>query len=194
MFLKVQNKLKRIIDKIYTYIICKSFMNFGKNSVICFPCKIDNPSNILIGDNVTICKNVWLNAGVKKRDDNQPSLNIKDGSYISSYTHINAFSDVTIERNVLIGEGVYFGDTIHSTDNYNLPIIKQEYIFQGKIIIGEGSHLCRNSTISSECIVGKNVIICPGSFVVQKEIPSYSMAIGNPASLIEDYNKKNDKS
>ena len=99
-----------------------------------------------------------------------------------------------IEKNVLIGEGVYFGDTIHATDNYNLPIIKQEYIFQGKVIIGEGSHLCRYSTISSECVVGKNVIICPNSFVVQKEIPSYSMAIGNPASLIEDYNKKNDKS
>lgn len=194
MFLRIQNKISRLIDKIYTFLIKNNFNKFGKNSIICFPCKIDNPSNISIGDNVVICKNVWLNAGVKKREDNQSTLNIKDGSHISSHTHINAFLEVTIEKNVLIGEGVYFGDTIHATDNYNLPIIKQEYIFQGKVIIGEGSHLCRYSTISSECVVGKNVIICPNSFVVQKEIPSYSMAIGNPASLIEDYNKKNDKS
>ena len=26
--------------------------------------------------------------------------------------------------------------------------------------------------------------------IVQREIPDYSMLIGNPASLIEDYNKK----
>ena len=38
--------------------------------------------------------------------------------------------------------------------------------------------------------LGKNCVICPNSFVVQREIPDYSMLIGNPASLIEDYNKK----
>lgn len=193
MIIKFQNKLSRIIDIIYTFLLRKNFNKIGKNSLICFPCKIDNPANISIGDNVTVCKNVWLNAGVNKKDNTEPSLKIKDGCYISSYSHINAFEDVTLEKDVLVGEGVYFGDTIHSTEDYQKPIIQQEYKFQGKVVIGEGSHLCRNSTISSNCIIGKNCIICPSSFVIQKNIPDYSMLIGNPASLIEDYNKKNEK-
>lgn len=193
MFLKIQKKLINLIDKIYTALIKKKFFKFGKNSIICFPCKIESRENISIGENVLICKNVWLNAGIKKINNNNPTLIIKDGCHISSYTHINAFEDVTIEKNVLVGEGVYFGDTIHSTEDYNIPIIQQKYKFQGKVIIGEGSHLCRYSTISSNCIVGKNSIICPNAFVVQNEIPDYSMSIGNPAILIEDYNKKNDK-
>ena len=189
MFFKIQHILLRLIDKLYTLIIKKKFYKFGNNSLISFPCKISSPENIFIGNNVIIGRNVWLNAGNKK--NNKATLKIDDGCYISSYTHINAFKDVTVEKNVLVGEGVYFGDTIHSTEDYKVPIIKQNYKFVGKVVIGEGSHLLRYSTISSNCLIGKNCVICPNSFVVHREIPDYSMLIGNPASLIEDYNKKN---
>lgn len=189
IFLKILNKLDRIIDQIYTFFIKKNFREFGKNSLISFKCRFDFPENITIGSNVTICKNVWLNAGVVSRDDKLPTLVIGDGSYISSYSHINAFKEVIIEKNVLIGESVYLGDTIHSTEDYKTPIIKQEYIFKGKVIIGSGTHICRNSTISAECIVGKNCLISPNTFVIHKTIPDHTLAIGNPSTLIEDYNK-----
>ena len=144
IFFKIINKVERILDKIYTFFIKKSFKNFGKNSIISFKCKISYPQNISIGSNVTICKDVWLNAGIKSRDDNLPTLSIGDGCYISSYSHINAFQAVIIEKDVLIGESVYLGDTIHSTEDYDVPIINQKYVFKGKVIVGTGTHICRN--------------------------------------------------
>lgn len=188
MFLKIFKKIENLIDKIYTLLIKKDFKSFGTNSIVSFNCKIDNPESIVIGNDVIIKKNVWLNAGT----GDQTSLIIDDGSYISSYCHINAYKDVKIEKNVLLGEGVYIGDTIHSTKDYKKPIIKQDYVFMGKVLVGEGSHICRYSTISSKCKIGKNCIISPNSFVIHEEIPDYSMAIGNPAEIINDYNKKND--
>ena len=187
---KILNKIERILDRIYTFFIKKNFKNFGKNSLISFKCKFNYPKNISIGSNVTICKDVWLNAGVESREDNLPTLIIGDGCYISSYSHINAFKEVIIEKDVLIGESVYLGDTIHSTDDYDIPIIKQKYVFKGKVVVGTGSHICRNSTISAECEIGRNCLISPNTFVVHKKIPDHTLAIGNPSTLIEDYNKK----
>ncbi len=190
--LRILSKIERTIDKIYTFLIKKSFKSFGQNSIISYKCKINFPRNISIGNNVNICKNVWLNAGVEKRKDNLPTLKIGDGTYISSYSHINAFHSVEIENDVLIGESVYLGDTIHSTKDYNIPIIKQEYLNKGEVKIGTGSHICRNTTISSDCIIGKNCVISPNTFVIQKEIPDYSLAVGNPSTIIEDYNNQNE--
>ena len=192
MFSKLITKFQLLIDIIYTSLIQSSFKSFGNNSIISFHCILDNPGNIIIGNNVTIKKNVWLNAGIISKEKNQHSLIISDGCYISSYCQINAYKNVVIEKNVLIGEGVYFGDTIHSTKAYDKPILKQEYIFKGPVTIGEGSHLCRYSTISSNCKIGKNCITSPNSFVVHEEMPNYSMAIGNPAEIIENYNKKDE--
>ena len=192
MSLKILKKIEQLINKFYTFLIKNNFKSFGKNSIISFNCKIDNPGNIIIGNNVTIKKNVWLNGGTINKEKNKQSLVIGDGCYISSYCHINAYEKVKIERDVLIGEGVYLGDTIHSTKSYNKPILKQEYTYMGPVTIGEGSHICRYSTISSKCKIGKNCIVSPNSFVIHEEIPDYSMAIGNPAEIIEDYNKNNE--
>ena len=74
---------------------------------------------------------------------------------------------VIIEKDVLIGESVYLGDTIHSTEDYDVPIINQKYVFKCKVIVGAGTHICRNSTISAECI-GRNCLISPNSFVNEK--------------------------
>mgnify|MGYP001480459782 CR=1 FL=1 len=108
-----QLELDRIIDRIYTFLIRKSFKSFGKNSLISYKCRIDYPSNISVGSNVIICKNVWLNGGDRSLPNNTPTLTISDGCHISSYCHINAFHNVVIENDVLLAENVYLGDTNH---------------------------------------------------------------------------------
>lgn len=174
-----------MINKISTNFYKRKFKDVGDNIIIRYACKIDNGNKIVIGNNVFIGEHVWLNAG--NINDKNISLEIKDGSYISRFCHINAFKKVIIENDVLLGEGVYIGDTDHATKNKNLPIIKQGFETKGEVIIGTGSHICKGAVISAGVKIGKNVVVGPNSFVTQHEIPDYSLVIGNPAVIIEDF-------
>ena len=133
LVIRILNKLDRIIDRIYTFLIRKSFKSFGKNSLISYKCRIDYPSNISVGSNVVICKNVWLNGGDRSLPNNTPTLTISDGCHISSYCHINAFHNVVIESDVLLAENVYLGDTNHQNSLKEMPIIKQGNIYHAEL-------------------------------------------------------------
>jgi acetyltransferase-like isoleucine patch superfamily enzyme len=117
---------RRIVDKIYTIIIRKKFRYCGKNVTIRFPIIITKPEKISIGDNVFIGEHVWLNAGDNplsnetQNHENDLTLLIKSGCYISRFSHINAFNSVHIMENVLIGENVYLGDADHSSKKKNI--------------------------------------------------------------------------
>ncbi len=175
-----------MINKLSTLYYKNSFNTFGKNSIIRYACKIDNGKKIKVGNNVFIGEHVWLNAG--NIFDKQISLVIGDGCYLSRFVHINAFKNVIIENDVLLGEGVYIGDTDHATKDKNIPIIKQGFETKDKVLISSGSHICKGAVISAGVKIGRNVVVGPNSFVTQHEIPDYSLVIGNPATIIEDFN------
>ena len=183
------NLVERIIDKIYTIIISRRLKFCGKNVKIKFPSTIINPQKISIGDNVFIGEHVWLNAGTIVSQNGETyfndklTLTIKNGSYISRFSHINAFNSVSIMENVLIGENVYIGDADHSYKDKSKPIIEQKIEIKNKVIINSGSHICKNAVIGSGISVGKNSIVGPNVFLTT-DLPDYSMAIGNTATII----------
>jgi acetyltransferase-like isoleucine patch superfamily enzyme len=183
--------VSKIIDKIYTIVLRRKFKFCGKNVKIRFPITITNPKKISIGDNVFIGEHVWLNAGQNPTFSNNHNGNddlnliIKSGCYISRFSHINAFHHVCVMEDVLIGENVYLGDTDHSNKLKDIPIIKQIVEVKEKVIIGTGSHVCKNAIIASGVSIGKNSIVGPNAFLT-KNLPDYATAIGNPAFIIEN--------
>ncbi len=188
LVVRILNKLDRIIDRIYTFLIRKSFKSFGKNSVISYKCRIDYPSNISVGSNVIICKNVWLNGGDRSLPNNTPTLTISDGCHISSYCHINAFHNVVIENDVLLAENVYLGDTNHQNSLKEMPIIKQGNITKGPVKIKKGSFICKNAVISNPIEIGEYSIVGPNAFVT-KSVPNKKIALGNPARIYNKFEK-----
>jgi acetyltransferase-like isoleucine patch superfamily enzyme len=180
--------INKIIDKIYTIILRRKFKHCGKNVKIRFPVTITNPQKISIGDDVFIGEHVWLNAGhnpsllKSQNQDDDLTLIIKRGCYISRFSHINAFHSVHIMEDVLIAENVYLGDADHSITNKTKPIINQEVKIKGKVVIGSGSFVCKNSVIASGVSTGTNSVVGPNSFLT-KDLPSYKIAIGNPARI-----------
>lgn len=160
------------------------FMSFGNRSTIGYGCVFNFPNKIWIENNVTVCDRVWLNA-YNLSEENDPSLFIGSGSYLSRDVHINAYKSVTIENHVLIGEGVYIGDTDHVSSNTSeLPIIKQGWECKSPVLLKVGCYISKNAIILPGVTVGRNAIVGPNA-VVTMNIPDYAVAWGNPARIIK---------
>jgi len=181
-------KVLRKFDFYYIFLITLlnkyRFKKVGKKFRIRSGCILNNPHLIEIENNVFIGDQVWLNAG-EEGSENKTKLQIKNGSHISRFCHINAFNKVVIEEDVLIAENVYLGDTDHKTSIKDLPIIKQGIEIKGEITIKKGSFICRNVIINAGTTVGENSIIAPNVVVLQKNIPPNSFVAGNPSRIFK---------
>jgi acetyltransferase-like isoleucine patch superfamily enzyme len=127
------------------------------------------------------------------------------GSMIEDFSTINnGVGDLVIGDNTLIGIGnvvigpVQMGNNIilaqnvvisglnHQYQDVALPIYQQD-ITTKKIIIEDDCWIGANSVVTAGVTIGKHSVIAAGS-VVTKNIPPYSVAAGNPARVIKQYN------
>ncbi|KXX70522.1 DapH/DapD/GlmU-related protein [Flammeovirga sp. SJP92] len=116
----------------------------------------------------------------------------------------NAVGDLVIGNNVIVGMGntiigpveikdnVLFAQNIvasalnHVFEDPDVPIVDQG-VNTKKITIDENSWIGANVTITQGVHIGKHCVIGAGS-VVNKDIPDYHVAIGNPIRLVKRYN------
>lgn len=115
-------------------------------------------------------------------------ISIGDNVVLRPGTMLFADSDqhagITIEDNVLIGSCVHFYTIDHEFSNPTIPIHDQGYSKGGQIIIKNGAWIGANTTILKGVTIGQNSVVGAGS-VVTKDIPPFSVAVGNPAKIIK---------
>lgn len=92
---------------------------------------------------------------------------------------------VTVGNHTILAQNVVLSGLNHIYSDIDLPIRKQG-VETAPIFIGDDSWIGANSVIAAGVHIGKHVIIGGGS-VVTKDIPSYSVAVGNPAKVIKHY-------
>lgn len=142
--------------------------------------RVNSPQNIRIGNNVKIDRMSRLSSYEGGKID------IEDSCYIGQFFSVMAGGDVTIGKNTLIASNVAVIGENHSMDpeagiKYGLqPLVK------------------KNVKIGENCWIGEKVIVLPGvtigdwsiigaGSVVNKPVPPYSIAVGNPARVIKHY-------
>ena len=171
-----------IVSKIYL----KKFETFGKNSVLYKPLYIKGKENICIGDNTTILNN----ARIQVYND-ITKLNSK--LYIGNSCYIGYNNSFLVGENIIIEDGVLMASNILiSSENHSInPELDKYFSMQPlvckEIKIGEGSWIGEKVSILAGVEIGKKCIIGCNS-VVTKNIPDYSIAVGNPARVIKQYN------
>jgi len=92
---------------------------------------------------------------------------------------------VTIGNNVIFAQNIVASGLNHEYTDVNVPISQQK-ILVAPIIIEDDCWIAANSVITSGVTVGKHSVVAGGS-VVTKSIPPYSVAAGNPAKVIKQY-------
>ena len=93
---------------------------------------------------------------------------------------------------VIIGDDVMFAQNVvvsglnHGFEDIAIPPSRQKVTCK-QITISDDVWIGANSTITAGVTIGKHSVIGAGS-VVTKDIPPFSVAVGNPARVIKQYN------
>jgi len=93
---------------------------------------------------------------------------------------------VTIGNDIRLAQNITLSGLNHNYEDVNIPIHKQG-VSTAQIEIEDNAWIGANVVVLAGVKVGKHSIIAAGS-VVTKNIPPYSVAVGNPARVLKKYN------
>jgi len=93
---------------------------------------------------------------------------------------------VTIGNDIRLAQNITLSGLNHKYTDVSSPIHKQG-VSTAPITIEDETWIGANVVIVAGVTVGKHCIIAAGS-VVTKDIPPYSVALGNPARVVKQYN------
>ncbi len=93
---------------------------------------------------------------------------------------------INIGNNVILAQNIVASGLNHGYEDINLPPVLQK-VTTKQIFIDDDVWIGANSVITAGVTIGKHSIIGAGS-VVTKNIPPFSVAVGNPAKVIKQYN------
>ncbi len=112
-------------------------------------------------------------------------IEIGDQVSIEQNLHLTCANRITIGANTAIAANVTITDIHHPYSDVNLPIERQD-IEVGEVVIGEDCKIYNNVVILPGVHIGKHVTIGANS-LVSHDIPDYTVAVGNPASVVKQY-------
>jgi len=151
----------------------------GKNARICRNSRIDVMpfNNFVLGDNSTIEDFCTINNGVG-------DILIGQRSRIGMSNVL--IGPVTIGNDVILAQNIVMSGLNHGYEDitlppHNQPVTKKIIILEDEVWIGA------NSVVLAGVMIGKHAVVAAGS-VVTKNVPAYSVVVGNPAKVIKQYN------
>ena len=158
----------------------------GKNTVIEDFTTINNGAgDVIIGDNARIGIGSVVIGPVRFKN----KVGLGQHVFISGFNHgyedgnMDSNEQPLVKKIVVIDEDSHIG--ANSVVVAGVHILHQPIVQKKEVRIGEGSWLgvgvsVIGASIGKHCVIGSNA-------VVTKDIPDYSVAVGNPAKVIKRY-------
>lgn len=163
----------------------KNKIKLGKNVIIEDYCILDGLSKegITIGDNVKIGSYTSIKCSGSLKELGK-GITIGNNCGIGDYCFFGAAGGITIGNNVIMGQNVRFHSENHNFNRVDIPIKDQGVNRKGITVgndcwIGAGAVFLDGVTVGDGCVIGANTL-------VNKDIPPYSVAVGNPVRIIKN--------
>lgn len=185
--------IKNILRKVGQNYRSHKFIT--KNNILCeFLLELQNEHHIKIGKDVAFgegCRLLcWENYQYGPESLN-PSIRIGDRVRATRNLVIQCAGQVSIGNDVLIASNVFMVDYNHGMSPVNISYGRNP-LTVSFICIEDGCWIGNNVIILPGVTIGKKSVIGAGS-VVTKDVPPFSLAVGNPAKLIKHYNEEQNK-
>ena len=152
---------------IHEHVVWRRKINKKKNIRIHSSASIRNPQNVYIGENSHININccIWPAADSK----------------------------IILGDNLLMGPGVSIQGANHGTEKSDIPMMQQERVNKGDIVIGNDCWLGSNVTITAGVHIADGVIVAAGAVVTKSILEPYAIVGGVPAKIIGYRKTKEEK-
>lgn len=179
--------LNKIYRTLYTLYKKKKFAACGKITLM--PrINVIGGQHIYIGDRVFVAKDCVLATWPKHNGlEFHPQIIIEDEVTIGEGAHITAINKIVISKGTLLGKYVTISDNSHGQSTFDELIIrptKRCLFSKGPVVIEENVWIGDKATILPNIIIGKGSIIGAGA-IVTKNVPPYSVVVGNPGKVIK---------
>ena len=196
------SQIINIVHILYPYRIHKKIMGYnyyiyslwiqcnlkkGKKTFYQSPISLLGGKYISIGEKTSFGRfNVLTAWDNYEGEIHEPNITIGKNCSYGEYNHITSINKI-IGNNILTGRWVTITDNSHGETKLEslreIPI-KRKLSSKGPVIIEDDVWIGDKATILPNVHIGKGAIIAANA-VVTKNIPSYSIAAGNPAKVIK---------
>jgi len=147
--------------------------------------------NVSIGDGTKVWHFSHIQTGSKL------GTNCSIGQNVNIANNVIIGNSVKIQNNVSIYEGVELEDYVFCGPSMvftNIKLPRSEFPQRGskyylKTLVKKSASIGANATIVCGVTIGEYALIGSGA-VVTKDVPPYSLAIGNPARIVGKVDKK----
>jgi acetyltransferase-like isoleucine patch superfamily enzyme len=93
---------------------------------------------------------------------------------------------VAIGNNVMLAQHIVMSGLNHGYEDVSIPPSQQDVDCK-LITVEENVWIGANAVITAGVTIGKHAVVGAGS-IVTKDVPPYSVVVGNPARIIKQYN------
>lgn len=177
---------KRITAKYWYFWNFRKFRKIGNNCFIQKPIAL-SPRVIELGDSVIIRHHARIQ-GVSSYLGKKfnPRIILRNRVSIQQGIHLTCANYIEIGENTAIAAYVTITDIHHPYEDISMPIEKQAIVVK-EVIIGSDCKIYNNAVILPGVHVGNHVTI-GANCVVNKNIPDFSVVVGNPSRIVKRYN------
>jgi acetyltransferase-like isoleucine patch superfamily enzyme len=177
-------QLVQLKHKIKLFLLKKQI---GNNTYIDKTVHVTGWNSISIGKNTAISEYTWIN--VNNRTPNHKHITIGDNCYIGRRNFFSSGWLIEIGDYVMTGINCKFIGSDHIFTNPYMPYITTGTTNDKIIKVGSNVWLGVEVTVMGNVTIGHGTIIGAGS-LVNKDIPPFSIAVGNPCKVIKRFDFK----
>ena len=154
--------------------------------------QIHSSECISIGKNTKFADWLYLSAWDTYQTENgeqkmNPELTIGENCQFGAFNHITCANRGVIGNGLLTGKWVTITDNSHGETDLNTlhirPVLRR-IESKGPVIIGDNVWIGDKATVLPGVTIGEGSVIAANA-VVTKDVPAYSIAVGNPARIIK---------
>ncbi len=176
----------RLKKEIWYYFNRNSFKSLGKNCLFQHPIVISKKF-IEAGERVTVRHNARIQGVTSHFSPTlSPRIILSNGVSIQQNIHLTCANYVFIGENTAIAANVTITDIHHPYEDISRPIEKQPIVVK-EVVIGADCKIYNNAVVLPGVHIGKHVTI-GANCVVIRDMPDFSVAVGNPARIVKRYN------
>lgn len=188
---KLAYYFSQLHNYLYTGYTSRQFKSWGKHSLVQSGWReLQGPECIEVGDYCTFYPDVELTAWTTyKQQTFTPHITFGNGCTIRNRVQITAIHSIHIGDNLLTGNDVLISDNNHGhTDITDMHLRPQDRCLttKGGIRIGNNVWIGAKVAILGNVTIGDGAIIGSGS-IITKDVPAYSVVIGNPAKIYKHF-------